>query len=337
MAPLGLQLCCERRLSSLWRQLHGTHTHCSLASRSLAYCSTPSTSRAAHGLPRARSGPTGGAAAAACPAASCMTCSAAPRWRAAAATPAARRPLRGGSSCCATWRMPTASASAACACRWVAAALHVPLSTGLPCRWPGCGACTECQPRISPRSPLMRISHLPPVPPSVPQEGRLFPLELEAFPSLEALQAHSAAAHPHCAFCRRTFYDDDALWKHMHQAGGRRRWGWAAGLWGACKHSKLGAAAAQASGGALCPNPAPPSSQAHYSCHVCPPPVAAQAYFNRAPDLQQHMRWARHGRAARGWVARPAGRGTAPALHLSIVHACHRIRHPSGQGGALSV
>ncbi len=30
--------------------------------------------------------------------------------------------------------------------------------------------------------------------------------------------------------------------------------------------------------------------QAHYSCHVCPPPVAAHAYFNRAPDLMAHMR-----------------------------------------------
>ncbi|PRW45017.1 Glucose-induced degradation 4 [Chlorella sorokiniana] len=78
------------------------------------------------------------------------------------------------------------------------------------------------------------------------QEGRLFPLELEAFPSFEALQAHSSAAHPHCAFCRRTFYDDDALWKHMHQV--------------------------------------------HYSCHVCPPPMAAHSYFNRAPDLLAHMR-----------------------------------------------
>jgi hypothetical protein len=52
------------------------------------------------------------------------------------------------------------------------------------------------------------------------QEGRLFPLELEAFSGPEALAAHTAAAHPHCAFCRRTFYDDDALWKHMHEVGG---------------------------------------------------------------------------------------------------------------------
>ncbi len=33
-----------------------------------------------------------------------------------------------------------------------------------------------------------------------------------------------------------------------------------------------------------------PRPQAHYSCHVCPPPVAAHAYFNRARDLLQHMR-----------------------------------------------
>jgi hypothetical protein len=78
------------------------------------------------------------------------------------------------------------------------------------------------------------------------QEGRLFPLELEAYEGAEALQAHTAAAHPHCDFCRRTFYDDDALWKHMHQV--------------------------------------------HYSCHVCPPPIAANAYFNRARDLLEHMR-----------------------------------------------
>ena len=32
--------------------------------------------------------------------------------------------------------------------------------------------------------------------------------------------------------------------------------------------------------------------QVHFSCHVCPPPVAAQAYFNRAQDLLQHMRQA---------------------------------------------
>lgn len=58
----------------------------------------------------------------------------------------------------------------------------------------------------------------PPRPPPWPvQEGRLFPLELEPFPSLEALQAHTVASHPHCDFCRRTFYDSDALWKHMHQ------------------------------------------------------------------------------------------------------------------------
>lgn len=82
------------------------------------------------------------------------------------------------------------------------------------------------------------------------QEGRLFPLELEPFPSLEALQAHTAASHPHCDFCRRTFYDSDALWKHMHQV--------------------------------------------HYACHVCPPPVAAHAYFNRATDLLAHMRAEHH-------------------------------------------
>ncbi|KAI3426465.1 hypothetical protein D9Q98_008832 [Chlorella vulgaris] len=77
-------------------------------------------------------------------------------------------------------------------------------------------------------------------------EGRLFPLELQAFASPAALQAHSAAAHPRCEFCRRTFFDDDALWSHMQQV--------------------------------------------HYSCHVCPPPVAAAAYFNSSQDLLRHMR-----------------------------------------------
>lgn len=28
-------------------------------------------------------------------------------------------------------------------------------------------------------------------------------------------QAHSSAAHPHCAFCRRTFYDDDGEWQRV--------------------------------------------------------------------------------------------------------------------------
>lgn len=30
--------------------------------------------------------------------------------------------------------------------------------------------------------------------------------------------------------------------------------------------------------------------QVHYACHVCPPPMGAHAYFNRAPDLMDHMR-----------------------------------------------
>lgn len=63
----------------------------------------------------------------------------------------------------------------------------------------------------------------PPTPRLPVQEGRLFPLELEPFPSFEALQEHVAASHPHCDFCSRTFYDGDALWKHMHQARGRPR------------------------------------------------------------------------------------------------------------------
>ncbi len=49
------------------------------------------------------------------------------------------------------------------------------------------------------------------------QEGRLFALELRAYPGFEALQEHLGDAHPRCDFCSRRFYDDDGLWKHMQQ------------------------------------------------------------------------------------------------------------------------
>ena len=54
------------------------------------------------------------------------------------------------------------------------------------------------------------------------------------------------------------------------------------------------AAAAERSQAYICCPHLPPVSschpQAHFSCHVCPPPVATHAYFNRAADLQRHMR-----------------------------------------------
>lgn len=104
-------------------------------------------------------------------------------------------------------------------------------------------------------------------------------------------QAHSSMAHPHCAFCRRTFYDDDGEW----QGVGR----------GCPNHAGHAAAVQQESYYMLpmwpprssCAYPLPPAAalwkhmhQVHYSCHVCPPPMGAHAYFNRAPDLMEHMR-----------------------------------------------
>lgn len=69
------------------------------------------------GLPTPRLA--GGAAAAACPPASCTTCSAAPRSPAACATRPGGRPFSAATSCCGTCARTTGGGSATCACRCV--------------------------------------------------------------------------------------------------------------------------------------------------------------------------------------------------------------------------
>ncbi|KAI8111744.1 hypothetical protein M9435_004243 [Picochlorum sp. BPE23] len=49
-------------------------------------------------------------------------------------------------------------------------------------------------------------------------EKRVFPLDLETYPSVSALKKHKKEKHPECRFCNRTrFYDSDALWHHLTQ------------------------------------------------------------------------------------------------------------------------
>ena len=49
-------------------------------------------------------------------------------------------------------------------------------------------------------------------------EKRVFPLDLETYPSISALKKHKKEKHPECRFCNRTrFYDSDALWHHLTQ------------------------------------------------------------------------------------------------------------------------
>ena len=106
-----------------------------------------------------------------------------------AATQAASGRLRGASTCCSTSRRRTTSACAACACRCAI------VGPGAPRRCLACFACWRClhcaaPPRLPPFQQAQCKGLLaPPGPPSaLSQEGRLFPLELEAFPSFEALQ-----------------------------------------------------------------------------------------------------------------------------------------------------
>lgn len=77
------------------------------------------------------------------------------------------------------------------------------------------------------------------------------------------------------------------------------RWGWwrqGSGMQCRCSGHRKAAHPGECGSCAFCALaaaqrvPVPASCQVHYSCHVCPPPVAAHAYFNRAPDLLSHMR-----------------------------------------------